>query len=166
MSSGNLNKSLKIAVVGDTHGRIKTISRELQKIDIDHLLFTGDFYSDAKRIAHQVNVDFSGVAGNCDPYDSNLKEELLLQVVNKKIYIVHGHQYNVKRSLGNLFYRAQELKADIVAYGHTHRSDKQYIEDILFINPGSPSRPRGAGKSFILLEVGENKLNSEIIFID
>ncbi|HZJ85255.1 MAG TPA: metallophosphoesterase [Syntrophomonadaceae bacterium] len=167
MESDKAKQTVKIAVVGDTHGRIEAITRELKKIAINHFIFTGDFYSDAKRISHHAQTSFDGVLGNCDPYDHNLHEELFLEIADKKIYIVHGHQYNVKRDLHRLFYRAQELGAHIVIYGHTHMANCEYIEDILFINPGSPSRPRGGSEAtYILLEIGENILKPEIILID
>lgn len=167
MDCDKAKQRIKIAVVGDTHGRIEAITRELKKTTFNHLIFTGDFYSDAKRISYHVQTGFDGVLGNCDPYDHSLQEELLLEIFDKKIYVVHGHQYNVKRDLNRLFYRAQELGVHIVIYGHTHMANCEYIEDILFINPGSPSRPRGGSeRTYILLEIGKNILKSEIILID
>lgn len=160
------NEVLEIAIIGDTHGRREAIQRKLKLLGIKHFLFTGDFYSDAKIIAHKLGITFTGVVGNCDPKSSNILEEQVIEIADKRIYIVHGHQYNVKYNLHNLFYRAGELKADIVVYGHTHIPNLEYIDNILFLNPGSPSRPRGGSNaSFILLKIGAGVVEPEIVEI-
>lgn len=154
----------KIAIVGDTHGRIEEIKQELKKLSVDHFLYTGDFYGDAKRLAHYLGISFDGVLGNCDPPNPEAQEERVIDWAGKRIFMVHGHQYGVKTSLNRLYYRAAELQANIVLFGHTHMPVAEFIEDILFINPGSPSRPRGGAKpSFALLEFNDNIVRYKII---
>lgn len=161
------NEILEVAVIGDTHGRRAAIEKQLKLLGIKHFLFTGDFYSDAKIIAHRLDLTFNGVVGNCDPPSGQELEEQLITLAGKKIFITHGHQYNVKYNLQNLFYRASELAADIVIYGHTHMSNIEYIDNICFLNPGSPSRPRGGSKaSFILLKISENIIEPQLRLID
>lgn len=154
----------KLAILGDTHGRIEEIKQELKKLSIKHFLYTGDFYGDAKRLAHHLGISFDGVLGNCDPPNPEAQEEIIVEWAGQKIFIVHGHQYGVKASLNRLYYRAKELQANIVLYGHTHMPMEEIIEDILFINPGSPSRPRGGAKpSFALLELTDKGVKHKII---
>ncbi len=77
----------------------------------------------------------------------------------KRFYMVHGHQYGVKMSLQSLYYRAKEKEADIVLFGHTHVPCCEQEDGIWLINPGSPSRPRLAGKgSYALIDIKENEL--------
>jgi predicted phosphodiesterase len=35
---------------------------------------------------------------------------------------------------------------DIVAYGGTHRAASLLADDVLFVNPGSPTYPKGPGR--------------------
>ena len=43
-------------------------------------------------------------------------------------------------------------------YGHTHKPDIDYSDDIITINPGSLSYPRQAGRlpSYIVMEIDRN----------
>ena len=50
--------------------------------------------------------------------------------------------YGVKQSLMKLQYRALEVEADIVCYGHSHIAFAEKIGDQLFINPGSIRSPK------------------------
>ncbi len=81
------------------------------------------------------NLNYICVDGNCDKEES--EEEKLIVVDDKKIFITHGHKYNVKSSMLNLYYRALSLGADYVFYGHTHIQSKIIYDDIVFINPGA-----------------------------
>ena len=75
------------------------------------------------------------VDGNCDFELTN--SEKLLVIDDKKIFITHGHNYNVKSSMLNLYYKAKSLGADYVFFGHTHIQTKVVYDDIIFINPGA-----------------------------
>jgi len=75
------------------------------------------------------------VDGNCD-FEITNKEQVLV-IDNKKIFITHGHNYNVKSSMLNLYYKAKSLNVDYVFFGHTHIQTKVVYDDIIFINPGA-----------------------------
>lgn len=132
---------MRIAVIGDTHGRITGITRVLAKDPPDYLIHTGDYYADARKIAQTLNLPFSAVRGNCDGRGDE-PHELLVELAGRRIYIVHGHQYGVKRDLNSIYYRGLEVEADIVMFGHTHVPCCEKIGDLWLINPGSISRPR------------------------
>lgn len=156
---------MRIAVAGDTHGRIEKITKEITAQKVNHLFFTGDFYSDAKRIAYHAGVTFNAIAGNCDS-GNNGRSELLVNMAGKNFYLIHGHQYNVKYSLNSLYYRGKELEADVILFGHTHVPLCEKIDDIWFINPGSPSRPRlSKPGSYALLDIDENTFSPRIILL-
>lgn len=131
-----------IGVLADTHGNTEEICRQLKQQRIDCLLFAGDFYPDGQKIARSLKVRFYGVMGNCDSSSRGAKSEDLIEILDKKIYLTHGHQWGVKQSTSRLYYRACELGADVVVYGHTHTPHLERQGDIWIINPGSPTRPR------------------------
>jgi len=154
---------LRIAVAGDSHGRIETVARSIQKAEPDYLFFTGDHYSDGKKLARWLDIDWCGVMGNCD-YGRKGKQEQQVTMAGRTFYLVHGHQYGVKRSLNSLFYRGQELGVDLVLFGHTHVSLCENIAGIWFINPGSASLPRlGGTGSYALIDLDENNIIPRII---
>ena len=93
------------------------------------------------------------VRGNCD-HDAAYVNDLLLKVGEKNLYVTHGHLYNVKSSLMTLAYRAEEVGADIVCFGHSHVLGVEKLNSTLFINPGSLKSPRGRKeKTFVVLEI-------------
>lgn len=156
---------MKIAVVGDTHGRIEKIKKELRAKKPDHMFFTGDHYSDARRIAYHLKLSFDAVIGNCDARNAG-GEEKLIEMAGKRFYIVHGHQYGVKHSLQSLFYRGKEMEADVVLFGHTHVPLCQKIDNTWLINPGSPSLPRmGKIASYVMIKADPQLFIPEMIYM-
>ncbi len=153
---------MRIAIVGDTHGRVTGIKKALAQNPPDHLIHTGDYYADAKRIAVPLKLSYDAVTGNCDVKKGE-PAELLLELAGRRIYVVHGHQYGVKRDLNSIFYRGQEMEADIVVFGHTHVPCCEKVGETWLINPGSASRPRTAKLgSYICLSVDEQAIVPEI----
>jgi len=77
--------------------------------------------------------------------------------------VTHGHKYNVKFTLENLHYRVEELEADMVLFGHTHKPFNQNIDDVLFFNPGSPTNPRNTpDKTYGIIDI-DDKIKAKII---
>lgn len=157
---------MRIAVVGDTHGKTKVVAREIEKQKADYIFFTGDYYPDAQKISRTLRIPFTGVSGNCDSSYED-KKEIIISLKGKTFYIVHGHQYGVKTSLNRLFYRGKELNADLLAYGHTHVPCIEKIEDIYLMNPGSPTMPRSKlNKSYGLIDIKDNEIFPQIVFFE
>lgn len=155
----------KIAVLGDTHNRIEKLAEILKRQNIDYFLFTGDYYIDALKLSKELRVGFTGVLGNCDIISGKTGASLeeYLQIGGKKVYLLHGHQYRVKEGLHSLYYRAHELEADVVIFGHTHIPFYEKIDDILFLNPGSPSKPRQkSGGTYMLMSQEADYLNIKL----
>lgn len=156
---------MRIGIVGDTHGRIEKVKKAWAKQAFDFFIHTGDFYSDARRLAHHLKCEFYGVAGNCDARGSAC-EELILEIEGRKFYVVHGHQYGIKQGYNRIFYRGQELQADIVICGHTHIPCCEKVDNLWLLNPGSPSRPRHEKmKSYICLEIDQHTIHPQLCTI-
>ncbi|HHW44438.1 MAG TPA: metallophosphoesterase [Desulfotomaculum sp.] len=146
---------MRIGVIGDTHGYVERALKLLKQLEpLDMVLHTGDHYRDAGQLARVIPVPVKAVAGNCDPLKSGPAEELL-QLAGKRILLTHGHLYQVHHSLQKLMYRALELQADVVVFGHTHVRYNQAHEGILFFNPGSVYHPRqdyGPGCGLLVID--------------
>jgi putative phosphoesterase len=62
-----------------------------------------------------------------------------------------------------LNYRAKELKADIVCFGHSHVLGAEMINGTLFLNPGSIRLPRERfEKTYLILELLEEKIKVSV----
>jgi len=96
---------LRLAIVGDTHGKIKEIKQLLKKLNLEGLIFTGDYFRDGKAIANYIGLDYYGVYGNCDTAASSRYNEQRVYFEGNLFYIVHGHQYQVKNGLQSLINR-------------------------------------------------------------
>jgi putative phosphoesterase len=163
-----MNK-VKIAVISDSHGmsdEIETIIDILKSInDLDTFVHLGDFSLDAEYIKEQTNIDFISVRGNCDFELHEINEEEILNINDKKILLTHGHKYNIKGDLNNLYYRAKELQVDAVLFGHIHMPVNIIEDDILLFNPGSISEPRGGSTNSYGILTIEHNIKSNIVEI-
>lgn len=150
---------MKIAVISDTHRSSYETNKILHIIEeVDMIIHLGDNVEDAETLAGYFKGRIISVRGNCD-FGSFAPSERLEVVEGKKIFITHGHRYDVKYGLSNLKYKAEEVGADIVLFGHTHESLVEYEKGIWFINPGSASMPRDSSKSIAILEIENSKVD-------
>ncbi len=158
---------MKIAVISDTHGYVQPCIDALKKIDgINLIIHLGDYSKDVAAIREAINIEIINVKGNCDSYDFETPDDNIIEIKGKKIFMTHGDLYRVKYGLNDIYYKAKELNADIVLFGHSHTSTLVEHEGILFFNPGSPSLPRaGTSKSIGLLYIDEDNVKGEIISI-
>lgn len=142
---------MKLLVMSDTHGNAEIIERVKQyHPNVDAVIHCGD---SELPYDHPYFQNVHRVRGNCDR-DSNYLEEIIFTVNGERIYVTHGHLYDVKSSVLRLTYRAQELGADIVCFGHSHILGAELIQDTLFVNPGSLQKPRRIpDKSFVIIDV-------------
>lgn len=155
---------MKIGIISDSHGIHKFIDTSMEYLkDVDLIIHAGDHYKDTKYIEKDYNIDVIGVAGNCDKENINEK----IEVINgKKFFITHGHEYNVKSNINNVFYAGKEKGADIIIFGHTHKPFYEVEEGIAIINPGSISMPRGNSiKSGCILTINKDNINVEFFNI-
>lgn len=133
----------KILVISDTHRKINHVIDLIGQIsDLNHIIHLGDVVEDAQDLIAIYDVPFDYVAGNCDFYNRTAPLSKIVEICGKKIYITHGHQENVKHSLGNLAYIAESQNFDVILFGHTHQPILTYHKDTIILNPGSISEPR------------------------
>ncbi|MBM7556144.1 metallophosphoesterase family protein [Halanaerobacter jeridensis] len=147
---------MKLAVFSDAHNNIKAMEKTVQDLEeVDYLIYAGD---GLERVLNSVIIsesecDLLAVQGNCD-HVADYPRERTIDFGGVRIFLAHGKRYRIKWGLDNLYYKAREVKADIVIFGHTHRRLAQQQDDILFFNPGSISRPRdNKAPSYGLLEI-------------
>lgn len=132
---------MKIIVMSDSHGDTETV-KAVSRLHADAIFHCGD---SERPFDDPVFSNIHRVRGNCDA-DPSLPKSITVTVGDKKVWVVHGHEHNVKHSLLQLYYSAQEQQADIVLFGHSHLYGAEMKEGILFVNPGSTLVPRGGNE--------------------
>jgi len=147
--------------MSDTHGNTAAIQGLLSiyQNQVDAVIHLGDNAQDMQRfVSTDKNSDtFYMVNGNMDSESDDIKERVV-EIAGKRIFITHGHHYNVKSKLDNIIYKAQELQVNACLFGHTHNPIMFKQEGILFLNPGSLTYPcPGTERSYGLIFISEDK---------
>jgi putative phosphoesterase len=156
---------MRIVVIGDTHGKIQGAIKALTLIDkFDILVHTGDSSDDGLKLKNYTDAPIYVVKGNCEAGMAPTERFEIIKGV--KLFITHGHRYKVKWDYQTLIYKALEIRPNIVLFGHTHVAHWFFEEDILFLNPGSLSLPRGEkGPTFAVIDIANGEIIPRIVEI-
>ncbi|MGE5396129.1 MAG: YfcE family phosphodiesterase [Chitinophagales bacterium] len=157
---------MRVVATGDTHGQLEKIKKEIKLLPgIDLLLHTGDHYRDGMTLGSQLQLKYHIVSGNCDS-NEKVAREVILTLEGIKILLTHGHLQRVKLTMNNLYFRAREIGAGLVIFGHTHVPYLEKTGDTWFLNPGSPSYPRAGTKaSYGLVEITASRIEPRLIYL-
>ena len=151
---------MRIAVLADTHAsRLEHLHRKT--IDAlstaDLIIHAGDF-TDIQLLEELKQLrEVKVVHGNMDSMELKtiLPVKEIVEIGNKRIGITHGSggPWGLKERVRKMF---ESDRIDIIVYGHSHRSQNEVINDILFFNPGK------AADSFGILTI-DGEAKGEII---
>ena len=117
-----------IGLISDTHGLLrKEVVENLN--DCNLIIHAGDIgkYEVIENLSKICNVEF--IRGNCDKDKNIAKEDRVIEIYNKRIYLIHD--------ISKVNINLKEENIDIVVYGHSHKSNIYEDNGILYINPGS-----------------------------
>lgn len=134
----------------------------------DVLLHTGDFEGSEMVYRELSGTPFYYVAGNND-FFTEAPFERVIELESCRIYMTHGHRYNVFETDEGILREAARRHAQIAVYGHSHYPVAEVKRGILLLNPGSLAWPRQEGRrpSYIVLELSGGKIGSfEIRYLD
>jgi hypothetical protein len=170
-------KDLKIGIISDTHGSALAWDEASKYFQGSQLVLHGGdvLYHGPRnplpqghgpmRLVELLNASPWPVVisqGNCD---AQIDLELLSWPVNQpyalvkieglKILLSHGHLGEVQ-----LERWAQKFGAQLVVSGHTHQYKLMERGGVVFLNPGSPSLPKGGPPSIAVVEAGVAKIIS------
>jgi putative phosphoesterase len=156
---------MKVLIVSDSHGLTTELTklRERHQHEIDAIIHCGDaeLSADCDELKEVLYV-----RGNCD-FEKRFPNEMVHEINGIRVFITHGHLYNVKMTLMNLYYKAKEVGAKVVCFGHSHIAGSEMIDDVLFVNPGSIYLPRmRREKTYVILEIIDRKANVQFYNID
>lgn len=151
---------MRLIITSDTHLREPKIPKKLLDLmeSADFVVHAGDFVSYE---VYEKFSEFELVAVRGDSDDTSLLKELpevaKFQVNNLKIGVVHKGNYI--NHFDDLFYKAMELKVDLLIFGHIHRFFFEKLKNRAIICPGSPTEPRMSFASCAEILIDENNVN-------
>lgn len=155
---------MKILVVSDTHGNFSPVLQAHSLTEpVDAVIHLGDGVEDANLLHSLIHLDVITVSGNCD-HDATAPREMLWICEGKRVLLAHGDAYGVKGGLERLEQRANEVDADIVLFGHSHRATCITSSGILFLNPGTLMRT-STNKTFAILEILDGCIKARLLDI-
>ena len=129
-------EEMRIGVISDTHGSLKSIDRAIAAAGrVELWLHAGDYSQDAPYLEKQSGVPVYAVCGNCDVYENRGPVEVVTKLEDFTIAMVHGNRYVSGSHFDRLIYWAEEKKADVVVFGHIHIPVNEEVDGILVINP-------------------------------
>lgn len=144
---------MRILVVSDTHGDIRNFEEVLRKHrDAEVVIHCGDGADETQEMKKLFPERmFICVRGNCD-FCCEYPNIEVINIEGYKLFITHGHIYNVKSSLLNLSMATREAGAQMAIFGHTHVPLESYDDGVYFLNPGSL---RGYKGSYALADISD-----------
>ncbi len=148
---------LKILVVSDTHGYTGNAISLIEELRPEYIIHLGDVADDCHELMSIYPMKrILCVLGNNDFFCQAFPLERVCEIEGKKIFMCHGHRYNVKRSLEPLKKAARQTEADIVLFGHTHTAYTEQYGDMVILNPGST-------RTYGLITIESGNVKAEIL---
>ena len=164
---------MKILVASDIHGDLKACEKVLEKFveeKADRLLLLGDILYHGPRndlpsgyapkkvieLLNGMKDVILAVRGNCDTE----VDQMVLQfpILADYIYIISG-ETEIFATHGHKFTPEDHpylREGSVFLSGHTHITVDEVREGIRYMNPGSPSIPKGGSDpSYIIIEDGK-----------
>lgn len=179
---------MKIGLISDTHlpalGKEPPPEVALAFAGVDLILHAGDIYSSdcldwLEQIAPVIAVEVAPapVVGDHRVVDGALGR--VLELDGHTIGLVHDlmvrgvdevrpgalHRFPAEASLAGALADFFGRPVDAVVFGHTHYAMAETHQDILFVNPGSPTLPKQVRKlgTVAVMELGVSDRSAHII---
>ena len=132
--------------------------------DADLMIHLGDGYEDFCRLEGLFpKLERRCVKGNCDfCLSKKIKLAEILDYGPARIFYTHGHIYEVKAGLDQLYQTGVDGGANIILYGHTHMPFVDYQKGVYVMNPGSLGQPRDGIPTYGIIDMDDGWINCHI----
>ncbi len=156
--------NMKWLVFSDSHGNLDYMRRAVESEKPDRVLHLGDVVRDARQLQRDYpDLPMEWVRGNCDGYsgDDSDPEEKEVFFSGKRVWMLHGHTYQVKLGIGMMTNEARARGMAVVVFGHTHDPMCCMEGNLWVMNPGTVNgMPRA---TYGVIETVDGKLNCRIV---
>ena len=132
----------RIGVISDTHGHLDPqVLAEFA--GVQYIVHAGDIMDPATIEALEALAPVTAVAGNMDAGKlGKLPREMCLELGGIRLAIGHKRKRLEKRiALGKVACLAVGEDPDLMIFGHDHLPSVEWVDGVLFLNPGSASAP-------------------------
>lgn len=155
---------MKILAFADSHTDIDTMFCVVTKESPDMVVHLGDHIADGMDLKNRFNdIPMHLVSGNTDGTYNNINEKFL-NISNKQLFITHGHLYNVKSGMAEIYRKGSDIGADVVLFGHTHKPYLSYAGGIWLMNPGRIGRKSiRTHATYGIVRIENERIRCEII---
>lgn len=129
----------RVLVCSDSHGNERALRAAVEQERPDLLLHLGDGAEDLEGLRGTFpELEVRAVRGNCD-WGSAAPLLRVTEVEGVRVFMAHGHQFDVKwdPSLLRLRYAALERGAGLALFAHTHSPRLEREAGMLVLNPGA-----------------------------
>lgn len=156
-----------IGLISDTHipDRMKELPEKVFEAfkDVEMILHAGDVTSQEVIEKLEEIAPVKAIQGNTDRIVGlDLPKTAVVEAEELKIGVIHGEVYP-RADTQQLHYLAKQLDVDILVSGHSHQPKVEKVEDVLLINPGSPTVPRLADRTIMILEINKKEVDVELV---
>ena len=128
---------------------------------VDAIIHAGDIGPYRLVLDMEAIAPTTAVLGNTDG-DMPINESAVATLGSKKFFVQHIVDPHRLEAL--LRERLKSIEPDVVVFGHTHEPFCETLGGILFLNPGSVTRPRGGTQpSMVRMTIDNGKITPEFI---
>lgn len=159
---------MKIGIISDTHlssGNCELPEKLVSELKSCGLIIhAGDLVDTCVLESLNRISKVEAVCGNMDNHKvrSELEDKKILNIEGKKICVMHG--YGHPDALVDILKKEfSPEKPDIIVFGHSHTPKNEYIDGVLFFNPGSVTDTVFAPYcSYGIIEIDKGEIKAEI----
>jgi putative phosphoesterase len=146
-----------VGLISDTHGVLPAAAARALA-GVERILHAGDV--EDRRVLDELAriAPVTAVRGNMDRDECRgLPRTALVEIAGLACYVLHD--------IGRLDLDPFAAGIRVVVHGHTHRAEAAERGGVLFVNPGSATRPRGGGPASVArLRIGAaGEVRAEIV---
>ena len=150
---------MRIVVFSDSHNDFDVLCRAVRaQPQADMFLHLGDGQDEFDELREKFpDKRMMFVRGNCD-WGSRAESEAVVTLGDRKIFLTHGHMYDVKRGTEKLRSKAKALGVDVACFGHTHNAATWRVDGVYMLNPGSIAFPRGTPPTYGVIDIADGEI--------
>ena len=128
---------------------------------VDAIIHAGDIGPYKLVLDMESIAPTTAVLGNTDG-DMPINESAVATLGSKKFFV--QHIVDPHRLEASLREQLKRIEPDVFVFGHTHEPFCETLGGILFLNPGSVTRPRGGTQpSMVRMTIDNGKITPEFI---
>lgn len=146
---------MKIGIISDTHRKVKKAARAINSLikeGAEFLIHAGDIVElDILNLLKESGVKYVAVYGNNDAHLAEHHSEFKL-VQEPYYFTLKGTSFKLMHLP---FYLIPD--AEVIVYGHTHKSSVEFVNGTLFLNSGEVCARNKPISEWAMLEIKEDE---------